>query len=327
VGKQVALLTQTFDPYGSLLARGGTGASSFGFTGEQVDANGLVYLRARYYAPGMGRFFQMDPSRQEVNPYQYGFSNPLYYTDPSGLCPPLAPIIVAILILLGVTGCAAPPPSSEQIAARNASVMIEVCNDGSCNTSLGTVVNEGIVTHTHFVGEGPGGIYYKDNPDESIDFLVESDSVILYGANSETELSGESLHELETLRIWQGSMLLELPSDISPSNIGTPVSMLVDTIPPDNSEVLYTYIKGEDNTCVGWNCIKVDRAVFSDDEFSFGETSFVPTYPLVDFEGELPSFGDSGGGIFLNGELIGTYQGVQFDEEKYLWALLNDECQ
>jgi hypothetical protein len=36
------LLTQTFDPYGNLLVRGGTGESSFGFTGEQVDANGLV---------------------------------------------------------------------------------------------------------------------------------------------------------------------------------------------------------------------------------------------------------------------------------------------
>jgi RHS repeat-associated protein len=79
------LLTQTFDPYGNLLARGGTGESSFGFTGEQADANGLVYLRARYYAPGMGRFFQMDPSRQEQNSYRYGASNPIIFVDPSGL--------------------------------------------------------------------------------------------------------------------------------------------------------------------------------------------------------------------------------------------------
>jgi len=83
----VPLLNQTFDPYGNLLARGGTGESRFGFTGEQVDANGLVYLRARYYQPGMGRFLNMDPSRQEMNPYQYGFSNPIDYTDPSGLIP------------------------------------------------------------------------------------------------------------------------------------------------------------------------------------------------------------------------------------------------
>jgi RHS repeat-associated protein len=81
------LLTQTFDPYGNLLARGGMGAPSFGFTGEQVDANGLVYLRARYYQPGMGRFLNMDPGRQEMNPYQYSHSNPTNYADPSGLMP------------------------------------------------------------------------------------------------------------------------------------------------------------------------------------------------------------------------------------------------
>jgi RHS repeat-associated protein len=82
----VPLLAQTFDPYGNLLARVGTGESSFGFTGEQVDANGLVYLRARYYQPGMGRFLNMDPGRQEMNPYRYSTGNPIMFTDPSGLC-------------------------------------------------------------------------------------------------------------------------------------------------------------------------------------------------------------------------------------------------
>ena len=49
----------------------GAGTSRYGWTGEQVDSSGFVYLRARYYAPSMGRFMQMDPSRQEVNPYPY----------------------------------------------------------------------------------------------------------------------------------------------------------------------------------------------------------------------------------------------------------------
>ncbi len=80
------LMTQTFDPYGSPYSYTGPteSATSYGFTGEQTDSNGLVFLRARYYAPSMGRFVQMDPSRQEQNLYQYSLSNPVVYTDPSG---------------------------------------------------------------------------------------------------------------------------------------------------------------------------------------------------------------------------------------------------
>ena len=33
----------------------------------------------------MGRFFQLDPSRQEMNPYLYATANPIMNTDPSGL--------------------------------------------------------------------------------------------------------------------------------------------------------------------------------------------------------------------------------------------------
>ena len=41
----------------------------------------------------MGRFTQMDPSRQERNAYLYSYSNPLNYTDPTGNdpCPPFIP--------------------------------------------------------------------------------------------------------------------------------------------------------------------------------------------------------------------------------------------
>ena len=82
----IPYLAQTYDPYGTVYASAGSGASSYGFTGEQVDPNGLVYLRARYYEPGMGRFLNMDPSGQEMNPYLYSTGNPINYVDPSGLC-------------------------------------------------------------------------------------------------------------------------------------------------------------------------------------------------------------------------------------------------
>ncbi len=81
------LLAQTYDPYGTVYDSVGAGTSRYGWTGEQADSDGYVYLRARYYAPSMGRFMQIDPSRQERNPYLYGLGNPVNLIDPSGLDP------------------------------------------------------------------------------------------------------------------------------------------------------------------------------------------------------------------------------------------------
>lgn len=40
--------SQDFDPFGNLLSQQGSMFSMFGFIGEQSDATGLTYLRARY---------------------------------------------------------------------------------------------------------------------------------------------------------------------------------------------------------------------------------------------------------------------------------------
>lgn len=78
-------LAKSYQPYGTEASSIGGGSSSYGFTGEMTDPTGLIYLRARYYDPADGRFFQKDPSRQEKNLYQYAGSNPIMFTDPSGL--------------------------------------------------------------------------------------------------------------------------------------------------------------------------------------------------------------------------------------------------
>jgi uncharacterized protein RhaS with RHS repeats len=54
-------LAQSFEPFGAPLSSSGTDTSEFGFTGEQDDIAGLVFLRARYYDPGVGRFITKDP--------------------------------------------------------------------------------------------------------------------------------------------------------------------------------------------------------------------------------------------------------------------------
>lgn len=48
---------QSYDPYGDPFGQQGGAVSPFGFTGEMTDGNGQVYLRARYYDPGLGTPF------------------------------------------------------------------------------------------------------------------------------------------------------------------------------------------------------------------------------------------------------------------------------
>ena len=80
-----------YDPYGQM-EHGSTKHTDFyGYNGESYNPNtGLVYLRARYYNAGQGRFFQedtyagtaADPLTQ--NRYAYVKNSPLNYIDPSG---------------------------------------------------------------------------------------------------------------------------------------------------------------------------------------------------------------------------------------------------
>jgi RHS repeat-associated protein len=76
-------LTQYFEPFGSPLKAYGDASSEFGFTGEQDGIGNLVFLRARYYDPGTGRFITKDPFPgipsllNTFHPYQYAQNNPI----------------------------------------------------------------------------------------------------------------------------------------------------------------------------------------------------------------------------------------------------------
>ncbi len=75
---------QSYTDYGTPVDSVGTFGFPFTFTGEMVDANALVYLRARYYHPGLGVFTSLDPV-EGVNRYQYVSGNVTNMVDPSGL--------------------------------------------------------------------------------------------------------------------------------------------------------------------------------------------------------------------------------------------------
>jgi RHS repeat-associated protein len=80
-----------YDAFGSVRAHSGL-ETEWTYTGEQNDPNGLLYLRARYYDPVIGRFLTRDPFRgflftpQSLNQYVYVRNNPVNWIDPWGLC-------------------------------------------------------------------------------------------------------------------------------------------------------------------------------------------------------------------------------------------------
>ncbi len=69
------------------LQRGHVAEAQYGYTGREPDETGLIYYRARYYDPTLGRFTQRDPIGLQggINPYAYVGGNPVNFTDPSGL--------------------------------------------------------------------------------------------------------------------------------------------------------------------------------------------------------------------------------------------------
>ena len=77
-----------YDVYGGQPRSGDPGTSPHKFCGSLGHASdaetGLVYMRARYMDPSLGRFVSEDPGRNGLNWYVYAVNNPINRLDPSG---------------------------------------------------------------------------------------------------------------------------------------------------------------------------------------------------------------------------------------------------
>ncbi|MEZ4670952.1 MAG: RHS repeat-associated core domain-containing protein [Anaerolineae bacterium] len=102
VDNSLAVLeSRNYDPFGNGFGNTGTSQTNYGFTGELLDGGGLLDLRARRYAPGLGVFASLDPFEgmwdepMSINGYSYVHGNPVNWTDPSGK---ILPFIIAVAI-------------------------------------------------------------------------------------------------------------------------------------------------------------------------------------------------------------------------------------
>ena len=100
-----------FDAYGVLTASTGSTVNNYRYTGQQWDPDlQLYYLRARYYAPTLGRFWSSDSfeGRQNepgsLHKYLYINDNPANGTDLSGHDFTLSGALTTSAIIGGVAG-------------------------------------------------------------------------------------------------------------------------------------------------------------------------------------------------------------------------------
>ena len=104
--------TYSYGPYGELLSGDRTKTPYLynGMYGVATDANGLYYMRARYYNVAVKRFINQDivdgsiENSQSLNKHSYVQGNPIRLTDPFGLCPDISLTRIghAALDLLGI---------------------------------------------------------------------------------------------------------------------------------------------------------------------------------------------------------------------------------
>jgi RHS repeat-associated protein len=115
----------SYDPFGVPFEASGSGASDFGYTGEWWGSyNDLLFLRARYYDPAVGRFLSkdrftgFDTLPQTQHSFAYVTNNPANRVDPSGYAGGPAGQAVQL--------CLRSAPTCASLLAAGATILLEL---------------------------------------------------------------------------------------------------------------------------------------------------------------------------------------------------------
>jgi RHS repeat-associated protein len=83
-----------YDAWGNERDRIGASANKFTYTGHELDEEtGLIYAKARFFDPDVGRFLSQDPLLGKSNEppslhrYTYAWNRPTFWSDPTGYTP------------------------------------------------------------------------------------------------------------------------------------------------------------------------------------------------------------------------------------------------
>ena len=100
----------TYAPFGGVDSSSGP-ETRYSYTSRELDSTGLMYYRARYYQPAVGRFLSADsfPANPELpstlHAFAYALNNPADRTDPLGRFPfPLALGVLAAVAIFVTAG-------------------------------------------------------------------------------------------------------------------------------------------------------------------------------------------------------------------------------
>lgn len=84
-GTRTVVASYDYDAFGNGTTAANDYYNPLRYCGEYLDEEtGLIYLRARYYDPSIGRFVSEDPIKDGTNWYVYCNDNPIRYVDRGG---------------------------------------------------------------------------------------------------------------------------------------------------------------------------------------------------------------------------------------------------